>query len=71
MLIMGECDVVVEMANVTFSGKWSTLKDVNIKNQVQMHLIFDVNVFESTPVPRQRHARKISMTNMKDNCNIS
>ena len=55
--------------NVTFSGKWSTLKDVNVKNQVQMHLIFDVNVFKrtkmylifdvkafpSTPFSRERH----------------
>ena len=40
---------------MTLPGKWSTLKDVNVKNQVQMHLMFDVYVFHCTPFPRERH----------------
>ena len=40
---------------VTFSWKWSSLKDVNVKYQVQLHLIFDVNVFQCTPFLRERH----------------
>ena len=38
---------------MTFSGKWSTLEDVNVKNQVHLHLIFDVNVFQCTLFPRE------------------
>ena len=40
---------------MTFSGKWSTLKDANVKNQVRLHLIFDVNVIQCTPIPGKRH----------------
>ena len=45
-------DVNLNMENVTFSGNWSTLKDVNVKNLVHLHLIFDVNIFQCTPFPR-------------------
>ena len=40
------CDVLWEMKYI---------EDVNVENQVQMHLTFDVNVFRCTPFPREHH----------------
>ena len=50
---------VLNVLNVTFSGKWSTLEDVNVKNQVHLHLIFDVKVFQHILFPRERHLREV------------
>ena len=50
-----DVDVKYQVKNVTFSGKWGTLKDANVKNQEQMYQLFDVNVFRCTPFPRERH----------------
>ena len=38
--------ICVHSLIVTLLGKAYTLKDVNVKNHVQMHLIFNVNVFQ-------------------------
>ena len=53
------------MENVTFYRKWSTSKDVNVKNQEQMCLVFDVDVFRSTPFPKERHIFTIIITILK------
>ena len=35
------------------------MKDVNVKNQVHLHLTFDVNFFQCTPFPRERQVSYI------------